>query len=438
MSGKVHEHPKGSKIKIRKKEYRSGGNSFGSGWQVDISPKITGKKRDQSTFRTLEEAKSYAQRLWTNRQIAGRGLQDLSEKEIAEIMLLVPKVRKAGYNLQEVIEFALPRMKPKGGKKLLSEAVSELLELKQRDVDAGDLSQITLNDFKKRTNYILMHFGDPYLSDLDRSGLIGFFTSLTSSNRNRSNILNTFKHVLGFAKDEGYINLNELAALTESEKRKCVGRNPNKVADICILPYEKVEAFLNQLLELPEGRQLFPLYVLKLFCGVRADEAPFLTWDDINFDAPNGPEVSICARFAKGRRIRQVPIPENAMKWLSLADRSLPLQLQSKKGDRKWEHKRRAIYIKLGIIEHYKDDKGKQRTKSHAKRNWERHTFASHHYELHGNEILTSRIIGHTQGRTDVLFNHYRKDVRTGEGKKYFDIVPKPREQKVVNMPKIA
>ena len=48
---------------------------------VDISPKITGKKRDQSTFRTLEEAKSYAQRLWTNRQIAGRGLQDLSEKE---------------------------------------------------------------------------------------------------------------------------------------------------------------------------------------------------------------------------------------------------------------------------------------------------------------------------------------------------------------------
>lgn len=438
MKGKVHEYPKGSKIKIRKKEYRSGGNSFGSGWQVDISPKITGKKRDQSTFRTLEEAKSYAQRLWTNRQIAGRGLQDLSEKEIAELMLLAPRVRKAGYSLQEIVEFALPRMKPKGGKKLLSEAISELLEIKQRDVDAGDSSQVTLNDFRKRTNYILAHFGDSYLTDLDKSALIGFFTSLKSSNRNRNNILNTFKHVLAFAKDEGYINLNELAALTESEKRKCVGRKPNKVADICILPHQKVEAFLNQLLELPEGRQLFPLYVLKLFCGVRADEAPFLTWDDINFDATNGPEVTISDRFAKGRRIRQVPIPENAMKWLSLADRSLPLQLQTKKGDRTWEYKRRAIYIKLGFIELYKDDKGKQRTKSQAMRNWERHTFASHHYELHGDEILTSRIIGHTQGRADVLFNHYRKDVRTGHGEKYFNIVPKPTESKIVKMPKIA
>ena len=67
-----------------------------------------------------------------------------------------------------------------------------------------------------------------------------------------------------------------------------------------------------------------------------------------------------------------------------------------------------------------------------------RHSFGSYHYELNGNPNSTARAMGHKYGNDDLLFKHYREAVRKGEGKKYFNIRPKPLKKKVIPISSVA
>ena len=55
-----------------------------------------------------------------------------------------------------------------------------------------------------------------------------------------------------------------------------------------------------------------------------------------------------------------------------------------------------------------------------------RHSFASYHLDLEG-EDKTRKALGH--GTFDMLFQHYRTLVKPGAGLKYFSIAPKPEAQ---------
>ena len=51
-----------------------------------------------------------------------------------------------------------------------------------------------------------------------------------------------------------------------------------------------------------------------------------------------------------------------------------------------------------------------------------RHSFASYHFELHGNSQKTTIELGHKTD--DLLFSHYRSLTKKGSGSQYFSIFP--------------
>ena len=144
------------------------------------------------------------------------------------------------------------------------------------------------------------------------------------------------------------------------------------------------------------------------------------------------PTLPVSATIAKKRRIRHVDIPQNAVAWMSLIaekqGKIAPLNF-----GRKWLRLRRKA--KFGE----EDEAGNWKSK------WDenslRHSFASYHYALYGDPLLTSRLLGH-RGGDDVLFAHYRRLATKQEAGQFFalspsksgaTIVPLERNEKATN-----
>jgi hypothetical protein len=64
-----------------------------------------------------------------------------------------------------------------------------------------------------------------------------------------------------------------------------------------------------------------------------------------------------------------------------------------------------------------------------------RHSFASYHFELHGDSKKTSNELGH-RGE-DLLFSHYRSLTKKSSGIKYFAISP-TNQPNIIPMPATA
>ena len=428
------EWPKKSGITIRT---RLNGKDASQSYLVDIPDKVSGKGRVRKSFKEKNRAKAYAQSFWDDLGIAGRGLKDITEQELAEITLQMPRLRNAGLTLKQVVDYSIPKLRPRSGRKNLSEVIQQMLEMKKRDLECGDIKQTTYNSFFKRTDYLLKNLDVSAISDITKHSIVDFCRSLNSGNRNRLNNFNTLAEVMRFAQNEGYVESNPFNSISEIDKRACYGRNPKKVEEVHILSVQESKELLNDALEYSDLR-LFPLYVLRLFCGIRSDEVPFLTWSDVKLDC-EVPFVSVPEQVAKGRRIRNVDIPKNALAWLSLADKSIPLEVNKFDGDRSHEQAVRAFGLRTGRIERYEDKDGKTKTRSLWKRNEIRHTFASHHFAAYGDSIETARQMGHTeQAKDHILFTNYRSKVSKNVGEKFFKLVPKPSRSKTIQMPKTA
>ena len=128
--------------------------------------------------------------------------------------------------------------------------------------------------------------------------------------------------------------------------------------------------------------------ILTLFCGVRAEEAKGLEWKDVNDDL-NEPFLTVSAKIAKKRRIRNVELPPNAVLWLSLIkDRSgKVVELRDKNH---FDTMFRKMREHAGFKE--KGDDG--RWVSTWNNNAIRHSFGIYHFALYGDPIKTAVQMG--------------------------------------------
>ena len=113
--------------------------------------------------------------------------------------------------------------------------------------------------------------------------------------------------------------------------------------------------------------------------------------------------VTVGAKIAKARSIRNVEIPDNAMIWL--------MQCRQRTGNIR-PLKFRERFDKL------KEMAGIKKWPHNALR----HSAGSYHFALHENSAKTATMLGHTQD--SVLFKHYRALTRKADAKSFYKLIP--------------
>ena len=426
------EFPKKSGFKIRPKRIRNKGKDYGKTFQIDIPPKYNGGVRSQKCFKSLPKAKEYCQSIFDQSSRFGSELLGLSDSERAEAVLAFQKCKSAGVSLLQALDEGIPILLSKAQDISFSDVINSRIAFKRKRLEMDDIRKDTFKDFEKRAKRIENALGHYHIAEVNRKVIMDYFNADETSLLNRKNQLGIISQCTKYVVEEGYIPSNPCDTLTESDRISI--RGSRRVwKEPSIMDYNLIEPFINKALECPK-LNVFNSIVVQLFCGVRPEEVAKLVWDDIDFSSKN---INISNRIAKGRFIREIPIPDNAMKWLSLSDKTKPF---SNPKERQHEGKMRSFRIAFGEIEKWKEN-GRNRTKSTW---WEndilRHTFASYHYARWRNKegsTKTENAMGHITGDS-MLFTHYRRAVKEDKGKEYFNIVPKPSRAKVIPITSVA
>jgi hypothetical protein len=110
-------------------------------------------------------------------------------------------------------------------------------------------------------------------------------------------------------------------------------------------------------------------------------------------------------------------IPDNAVMWLRHFGLKATGPIRAK------NHRK--------LVELSRDQAGIKKWPKNAMR----HSFASYHFELHGDSKKTAKELGH-RGE-DLLFSHYRSLTKKGSGIKYFAISP-TNQPNIIPMPATA
>ena len=412
------EYPKGSGLHYFEIDNINKGKKYSKSYRIDI-PKKYGLPSRFKQFRKLSEAKQFCESLDYNYKVSGKGLRGISESQMSEVQLAFKRCEKHNVSLTEVLDYALPRMNTKGSKVTLSELVKEYTEIKYRD----DLEEVTKSTIKYRYNKILELVGDIKIADINKAVIKDMIVAVNGKNRNKLNYYNYFGSLMTYASSMGYIVSNPFNSISEMEKRMLLGKNAAKPERINILSIDDTKLILNTALANPHLNML-PNIVMQLFCGVRADEAEKLKWEDVRLNSKK-PFIVIDETIAKNKSIRTAKIPPNAVKWFSLCDKSIPIG--HKNLQQRNNHYRTLLQkMEWGTWTQREDMKSLWKNRKGLK-NVLRHSFGSYHYELNGDASETAKALGHSDSSAEsVLFSNYRKLItKKGEGKRYFNICPK-------------
>lgn len=414
------EHPKKSGIWIREFIYQQtykGEKRAYSGYQVLVPGKVMGApySRKRRQFRTKVKAQAWASKIARGLTLQGKEFFKATDAERREFATIMPRLRKKGISLSEAAEFALARMQPSSGERLLSAVVKELQDSKQMRHENGDLAASSLKDFIDRSRRIATEMGNQLIHEIDSSQIKKWASDIEGSNRTRMNYLRIASEIFRYAKQKHYLRENPMEDLSDNDRKEIHGRLIHG-GDISVLSIGQADSFIN--FTASEFPEFLGAITLGLFCGIRTEELKQLTWDNVSIEEGY---VTIDPSIAKKRRMRHVTIPNNAREWLTLcSERKGTISPYSGKI---FEHQFRRLRLNAG----FKDKAGKSTWPA----NGMRHSYGTYHYALHADSNLTSRELGHKAG-DDVLFNHYRALAKQSDGLKYFAIKPDSANSKIV------
>jgi integrase len=420
------EHPKKSGIWIREIVYSqtfNGKQGIYSAFQVTVPNKITDAGRKRKQFKEKTEAQRWASDKFVGSRKQGKDYFKATDKERREFIEWIPKLRESDIHLGEALAFALKHMKPAGGERTVGQVVEELVASKKMRFQRGDLRERSFTDFRNRANRFGKAFEELPVKELHLDSITDWLLDLELEPRTTKNYLTVIVEVLSDAFQKEYIAESPLVRLTTNKRKELIG-TANASHPPSLLTPKEARRLLEGALRHPK-LDLLGTVVLGLLCGIRVGELQRLDWDLVKLDTDN-PFVTIPATMAKKRSIRNVEIPQNALRWLSLVP------------------KRSGLIIKVNNDEAYRlkfnrllqlSGFGKKSSSGDWESDWKtnamRHSFGSYHYALHGNPLETSRQLGH-KSSDQVLFDHYRALATKEQGEAFFSIVPPKSESKLV------
>ncbi len=419
-----YEYPIGSGIRIRERINTRGTESFGISYQVDIPEGVTTGKRIRKQFSSQKKAEAFAKEQNQGKKKQGEAYFNSTQQERNEFVDSLPKLRDAGIGVKEAIDFAIERMRPKGGDKYIHEIISELLKHKQLLLSRGQLRPDTVKSFRSKSKLITEEFGSLLIRNLKIEDVILWIDALELRDRTKKNYLTSLTEIIKYSVQKQYIFDNILDSMTTYERKELFSELDD--SEPGILTIEESERLIKTAYDHPELGML-PVVTLGLFCGIRTEELQKLEWKDVR--AGEG-FVIISASIAKKRKIRNVTLPDNAKAWLSLCENKEGL-IYKTENNSPFSSRFSYLLRKAGFV----DPEGKKNSSRQVLLSWKknamRHSFGSYHYALHGDSIKTSNELGHQQG-DNVLFNHYRALTSKESAKQYFDIHPQMSEKKIV------
>ena len=232
------------------------------------------------------------------------------------VQLLANELKRVeGVPLPTIIDFYLLHGKSMKAKKTVPQVIEEFVENLEKD-GRGDYH---VRDIKNRLGRFVESFPgnineieerdiSKWLQDLKmivwKDGVRVENEQGTSvSQRTRNNYRDAICELFTYARKRGYLPKGLPTPAAETVRMKVVpGENH-------ILTPDEAERLLKNL-----SPHLIPYTVLKLFSGLRTEEAFGLKWEDLRFKSDS---VIIEAKLAKLRQRRVPPILPNLMKWLA-------------------------------------------------------------------------------------------------------------------------
>lgn len=420
---KSWEYPKKSGIRVREVLNATGGDAFGGSYLVTVPAKLTGKLRERKQFRRREAAEEWADKTFLGYRKQGEDFFALTEEERREVTANLPFLRQHGISIAEAVGFAVKHLRPEGRTKTVRQAVEELVASKAARFERGDLRERSYRDFRHRTGKFAEAFEGRLASEVSGQEIKEWLNRLALGNRTNKNYLSVIGEVFKFATQKRYVAFSPLDDLTDVDRKELCGSTAEGREPSILTPAE-AERLLTAALEHPE-LDLLGAVTLALFCGLRTEEIKRLEWEQVRL-SETPPLVTIGAKIAKKRRIRNVEIPANAALWLSLvAQRTGQVTRNGHYND--FQKRFRHLQRFAGFGE--TDAKGEWH--STWENNAMRHSFGSYHYALHGNPLETSRLLGH-KASDQVLFDHYRALATKAQAEAYFTIRAPANAAKVV------
>lgn len=191
---------------------------------------------------------------------------------------------------------------------LMSEAVTDFLKTKRREVDTKAITNATFEDYKQQLNYFATYISkDCFLFKIKQAEVNGFLDDIyinkTLSAVTRNNYLQTLKTFFNYAVSRGFVSENpakEIKPLKRGEKRRKA------------IPEDTIKQIFNYLRE--NGENFYLLACNLLFCCfIRPSEICGLKIKDLNFKKQT---IFISADISKNKKSQIVTMPENVCMML--------------------------------------------------------------------------------------------------------------------------
>ncbi len=362
------------------------------------------KGRNRRYFKEKIEAETFLKQKLAEKANYGNEGMAFGLRERAEYLECAERLAPFNVTLREAVNFYLPHLQATNRSSTVKQLVDEIVNGKEAD----RASKPYINDLKSRLNQFASSFEGKSVAEVTTTETDQWLRGLTTlkgklvSPTTRNNFRRILNVAFNFARDRGYCVNNPIE---KSAKAKTIESAAG------ILTVEELSRLLKS-----ADEKLIPVIAIGAFAGLRRAEIERLDWKEINFQSRL---IEVTASKAKSARRRFIKIKPNLLLWLK--PYAKPNGLITPPNFRK-------------LFERAQNAAGIQDWPNNALR----HSFASYylaHFMKSGAAELALEM-GHTDA--NLVFHHYRELVKPKEAKRYWNIVPQSKSEKIVAFEKAA
>ena len=374
--------------------------------------------RERKYFKTAQEAEVQAD-LWA-RELENQGIEAMEFPTELRMQAIEGwrKLEPFGRTIREAVNHYIGWLEDEKRKKAaqtVSACLTEWLNSKQAEFDAGHLAPTSLQELKSKSNIIREAMGMKRITEIDQDAVQNFIDSLPHAPRGKLNIRVKLAQFLNYCRRRKWIDRNP----TEMVKVRVASK------DIEILTPKEAEALLT-VAEQPLFRgSVLPYVAISLFGGLRPGEAEQLRWEFIHFDTG---EIEVLGKTSKTRETRFVKMEDTLVQWLTSASPKKRGSIVGPNFLSEWKLVRSAAGYKVQLP-------GTKKKAEQTGKPWPkdvlRHTFGSYWLAKNQDRARLAEQMGNT---VEVIKAHYKRAIPAGEAEKFWALCP-PGKRKVIPMP---
>ena len=345
-------------------------------------------------FTSKERAKGFIDHQLNDQERFGSLANSLTVDERLDAANALEALESSNVSLVDCVEFYLKHNRPVSGDITVAELTEKFLEARKAGLGVKrgrPLRQRSLDDLQSRLGKFNLTFGSRLTKDVSTGGIESWLHRDEWSLQTRQNYFRILHTFFEFATTKGYRADNPMKSIS----KPCPDDSTPEVLSLV-----RCEKLLAAALTTEQEFGLLGYVVLGMYCGIRSAELERLDWSAVDMESRH---VTISAKIAKARSIRNVDIPENAMLWLMQC------------------HKRTGVIRPSQFRERFDKLKAMAGIKKWP-HNALRHSAGSYHFAMYEDSGKTASMLGHTQD--SVLFKHYRALTKKKDAAAFYELVP--------------